>query len=85
MRQMEPERIIYAIYSAACIVAAALFVAAGHVAAGHFLSENWQPSGSGTRLYFEHAAWMFVFGGAFFVAGLVLLFRAWPRSRQSRY
>jgi hypothetical protein len=41
MQQMEVERSIYAIYSAACIVAAALFVAAGQVAAGHFLSENW--------------------------------------------
>jgi hypothetical protein len=81
MQQMEASRIVYAIYSAACVVVAGVFIAAGHITAGHFLSENWQPRGSGTRLYFEHAAWMFVFGGIFFVLGLALSFGAWPRGR----
>jgi hypothetical protein len=83
MQQMEAARIIYAIYSAACIVVSAVFIAAGHITAGHFLRENWQPPGSGTRLYFEHAAWMLVLGGIFLVVGLVLLFRAWPRTRET--
>lgn len=82
MQPTEATRIVYAIYSAACIVISAVFVAAGHIAAGHFLSENWQPPGSGTRLYFGHAAWMFVFGIIFFLAGLVFMRGVWPRHRE---
>ncbi len=56
MRQTETTGIIYAIFSATCLVAASVCVAAGHVASADRLRQQWSRPGLGVELYFKEAA-----------------------------
>lgn len=71
MLRSDVDRIIYAIFSAMCIIIAAILVAAGHIASADIL--RGQHFGiSGPELYFINNMYVFAAAGFLLILGFVL-------------